>query len=119
MISDTLASSGLCFSFTSSSKRTSNTTRGLESELAASRRDADPPSTPSDSAPGSLHPSFVKSLELLQLKFEQLMRMQPYNYPNLPKTMPKGGVYLFSEKECHLYVGRSTKIRTTYGRHCN
>jgi hypothetical protein len=47
------------------------------------------------------------------------MRTPPCAYGKLPKTMPKQGVYLFSEKGTFLYVGRSNKIRLRYGRHCN
>jgi hypothetical protein len=36
-----------------------------------------------------------------------------------PKSLPKRGVYLFSEGDAHLYVGRSNKIRARWGRHCN
>src|SRR5580700_4214809 len=66
-----------------------------------------------------MHPTFAKLLEGLHPKFEELMRMPPCAYGKLPKTMPKQGVYLFSEDGLHLYVGRSNKIRSRYGRHCN
>lgn len=33
--------------------------------------------------------------------------------------MPKQGVYLFTGNGDHLYVGRSSKMRSRYGRHCN
>jgi len=45
-----------------------------------------------------MHPTFAKLLEGLHPKFEELMRMPPFAYGKLPKTMPKQGVYLFSEK---------------------
>ncbi|WP_154660911.1 GIY-YIG nuclease family protein [Microvirga lotononidis] len=32
--------------------------------------------------------------------------------------MPSRGVYLFSEGEGHLYVGRSNNLRRRYGLHC-
>ncbi len=32
--------------------------------------------------------------------------------------MPTSGIYLFSEGERHLYVGRSRKIRRRLGNHC-
>ncbi|HZQ94706.1 MAG TPA: GIY-YIG nuclease family protein [Candidatus Sulfotelmatobacter sp.] len=32
--------------------------------------------------------------------------------------MPTSGVYLFTEKGRHLYVGRSNVLRKRYGRHC-
>ena len=66
-----------------------------------------------------MHPTFAKLLEGLHPKFEELLRNAPCRYGNLPKTMPKQGVYLFSEGGNYLYVGRSNKIRLRYGRHCN
>jgi len=63
--------------------------------------------------------TFAKLIESLHPKFEALMRMPPCQYGNLPKGMPKRGVYLFSENGHHLYVGRSNTIRARYGRHCN
>src|SRR5579862_7809718 len=66
-----------------------------------------------------MHPMFARLLESLHPKFEELMRMPPSAYGKLPKTMPKQGVYLFSEKGAFLYVGRSNKIRLRWGRHCN
>jgi hypothetical protein len=64
-------------------------------------------------------PTFAKLLEALHPKYEQLMAMSPCKAGDLPKNMPKQGVYLFSEGADHLYVGRSNTIRARYGRHCN
>jgi hypothetical protein len=64
----------------------------------------------------TMHPTFAKLLEGLHPKFEELLRNAPGRYGNLPKTMPKQGVYLFSEGGNYLYVGRSNKIRLRYGR---
>jgi hypothetical protein len=36
----------------------------------------------------------------------------------LPRDMPKSGVYLFTEQDRHLYVGRSNGLRGRHGRHC-
>ena len=66
-----------------------------------------------------MHPTFAKLLEGLHAKFEALMRTPPYRCGDLPKNMPKQGVYLFTENGNHLYVGRSNKMRLRYGRHCN
>ena len=66
-----------------------------------------------------MNATFVKLVEGLHPKFEQLVIMSPCSGGNLPKTMPTQGVYLFSEGSSHLYVGRSNKIRGRYGRHCN
>jgi hypothetical protein len=67
----------------------------------------------------AMHATFAKLLEGLHPKLENLIAMSPCRYGKLPKTMPKQGVYLFTEGENHLYVGRSNKIRSRYGRHCN
>ena len=54
-----------------------------------------------------MHLMFAKLLEGLHPKFEELVRGAPWRYGNLPRAMPKQGVYLFSEGDNHLYVGRS------------
>lgn len=51
-------------------------------------------------------------------KLERLVSMPPLRYGGLPRKMPASGVYLFSEGERHLYVGRSNGLRGRYGRHC-
>jgi hypothetical protein len=66
-----------------------------------------------------MHPTFAKLLEGLHPKYERLVGMLPCKYGGLPRTMPKQGVYLFTERGIHLYVGRSNKMRSRYGRHCN
>jgi len=66
-----------------------------------------------------MHSTFAKLLEGLHPKFEALMQVPPCRYGNLPKAMPKQGVYPFTENGNHLYVGRFNKIRARYGRHCN
>ena len=66
-----------------------------------------------------MHPTFAKLLDNLHPKYEQLIAMTPSSAGELPRTMPKQGVYLFSEGHSHLYVGRSNNMRSRYGRHCN
>lgn len=66
-----------------------------------------------------MHPSFATLIVGLHPKFERLVSMAPCKYGGLPAAMPKQGVYLFTENGIHLYVGRSNKIRSRYGRHCN
>ncbi len=62
-----------------------------------------------------MHPTFAKLLEGLHPKFEELLRNAPCRYGNLPRTMPKQGVYLFSEGGNYLYVGRSNKSMPSDG----
>jgi hypothetical protein len=63
--------------------------------------------------------SFAALVSGLHPKFEQLMSMAPCCGGSFPKTVPKQGVYLFSDGKAYLYVGRSNKIRSRWGRHCN
>lgn len=67
----------------------------------------------------TMHLTFAELIQGLHPKFEALMAMPPCRAGELPKIMPLKGVYLFSEGDAHLYVGRSKKIRSRYGRHCN
>lgn len=55
----------------------------------------------------SLHPSFVR-----------LVAMPPVKPCGLPKVMPQRGVYLFSEADVHLYVGRTNRMRKRLQEHC-
>jgi hypothetical protein len=52
------------------------------------------------------------------LQLEHLLAMKPVPYGLFPRDMPRSGVYLFSEKGRHLYVGRSNTLRKRHGRHC-
>ena len=65
-----------------------------------------------------MDPRFALLVETLASKLEQLLAMQPLHYGTLPRDMPKSGVYLFTEKGRHLYVGRSNVLQGRYGRHC-
>jgi hypothetical protein len=61
---------------------------------------------------------FAALVEDLAPKLEILRSMKPLRYGGLPPDMPTSGVYLFSERGVHLYVGRSNSLRARYGRHC-
>ena len=61
---------------------------------------------------------FAETVEALHGSFERLLAMEAIHDGQLPKVMPAKGVYLFSEGEHHLYVGRSNKLRERYGGHC-
>jgi hypothetical protein len=45
------------------------------------------------------------------------MAMNPMKIRELPKDCPSSGIYLLSECDQHLYVGRSNGIRGRLGRH--
>lgn len=53
---------------------------------------------------------FFGLLSSLDSKFNQLIEMIPQKSNDLPNNTPKGGVYLFSEQEKHLYCGRTKRI---------
>lgn len=66
-----------------------------------------------------MHPKFAAVVESLHPSFKRLMAMEPLRgAPPDRKTTPKSGVYLFSEGEQHLYVGRSNRIAYRYALHC-
>lgn len=66
-----------------------------------------------------MHPRFRQYIDELHRSFEKLMAVSPCRHGELPRDMPKSGVYLFSESASHLYVGRSNDLRGRYKRHCS
>ena len=64
-----------------------------------------------------MNPHFAEVTEKLGPSFQRLLAMEPFTPVSLPKKMPKEGVYLFSEDQEHLYVGRSKDIRKRIARH--
>ena len=65
-----------------------------------------------------MHPKFAALIDSLEPKRLALLEMKPVQYPSLPTTMPARGVYLFSDGERHLYVGRTNTLRKRLGGHC-
>lgn len=66
-----------------------------------------------------MHPKFAEVVESLHPSFERLMAMEPLRgTPPSRVSTPKSGVYLFSEHDQHLYVGRSNRIAFRYALHC-
>ena len=61
---------------------------------------------------------FVAHVEALRPKLDALLSMKPCKPTSLPRDMPVRGVYLLSEGDKHLYVGRSNEIKARLGRHC-
>jgi hypothetical protein len=61
--------------------------------------------------------TFLTYVEALRPKLEDLLAMVPTKPALLPRKMPTAGVYVFSEGDRHLYVGRSNDIRGRIGRH--
>ena len=63
------------------------------------------------------HEAFLIYVESLHPSFEKLMAMSPVKIEALPTELPMEGVYLLSEGENHLYVGRSEKLRQRMQQH--
>jgi len=64
-----------------------------------------------------MNPTFASVVESLHPSLEKLISMTPVSDGALPRDMPSQGVYLFSEGERHLYVGRSNSLRQRYRQH--
>lgn len=57
-------------------------------------------------------------IESLHPSLEALLEMKPVRYGSLPRSIPSQGVYLFSEGDRHLYVGRTNQMKKRFGQHC-
>jgi hypothetical protein len=65
-----------------------------------------------------MNESFLQHIESLQPSFEALMNFEPFIFSNLPADLPTSGIYLFSEGERHLYIGRTNSLRKRIQQHC-
>ena len=61
---------------------------------------------------------FRQHIESLEPSFQRLIQMEPTTVATLPIETPLSGIYLFSEAEQHLYVGRTNTIRKRLQNHC-
>lgn len=61
---------------------------------------------------------FRKLVDTLEPTFRKLVEMPPVRFGALPRTMPEQGLYLFSERRRHLYVGRTDRLRRRLQDHC-
>lgn len=57
-----------------------------------------------------MNEKFREVVESLQPKLDQLLKMAPSHAMTLPAGVPLTGIYLFSEGDKHLYVGRSNSM---------
>lgn len=64
-----------------------------------------------------MNEEFRKHVEQLHPKFEELLRRKPAPLSKLPRGPETSGIYLLSEGDCHLYIGRSRKIRSRLRMH--
>lgn len=65
-----------------------------------------------------MHPIFKAYIDSLEPSFQKLLKMTPVTVSSLPKEMPLSGIYLFSESDTHLYVGRTNTLRKRLQNHC-
>lgn len=64
-----------------------------------------------------MHESFVKYADSLVPSIEKLITMSPVKIGSLPPEAPSEAIYLFSEGNCHLYVGRTRRLRQRLRQH--
>jgi hypothetical protein len=67
-----------------------------------------------------MNPVFRELTERLDAKCQALLAMQPFVAESVPAHTPQGGIYLFSDGEIPLYVGRTkrkigTRIKNHFG----
>ena len=55
---------------------------------------------------------FKQAVDSLQPKYKALLAMEPVTLADLPRQMPKKGVYLFSEGDRPLYADRTNRLRS-------
>lgn len=65
-----------------------------------------------------MDPSFRNIIDELHGKFERLVASPAHVFGSLPTPLPKRAIYLFSEADRHLYVGRTNALRSRIGNHC-
>ena len=64
-----------------------------------------------------MEPAFREFVETLHPSFERLIQMVPLKMSKLPTNLPAKCIYLLSEGESHLYVGRTRKLRQRLRQH--
>jgi hypothetical protein len=65
-----------------------------------------------------VHPDFMACIESFATKLQCLIYAQSYKFLTLPRGMPKNCIYLFSENDIPLYVGRTRRLRGRLRGHC-
>lgn len=65
-----------------------------------------------------MHQRFLDVTSSLDSKLDELLACKPLTFGQLPTSMPASGVYLFTQDDRHLYVGRSNRLRARYFLHC-
>lgn len=65
-----------------------------------------------------MHENFKQHIESLHPSFERLVRGVSFTFGSLPRQLPQAGIYLFSEGDKPLYVGRTNSLRQRLQQHC-
>jgi len=66
-----------------------------------------------------MNEKFQPYVEELECRLQQLLSMEPVKSSALPRRMPRTGIYLFSEGDKHLYVGRTRRLKQRIKEHSN
>ena len=56
-----------------------------------------------------MNEQFREIVESLDVKYRELLAMEPKMASEIPSNTPLGGIYLFSENTNYLYVGRTKR----------
>lgn len=65
----------------------------------------------------AMNPRFAAITQSLPGRLEELLACPVISPAKLPRTFNGAGVYLFTENDAHLYVGRSNDLRQRIGIH--
>lgn len=65
-----------------------------------------------------MNEQFNQHVESLHPSLERLLQSPAFTFDLLPNDLPKAGVYLFTEGDKHLYVGRTNGLRKRIQQHC-
>ncbi len=65
-----------------------------------------------------MHPSFAEVVASLEPAFQKLLAASPCDPLQIPRGAPKSAIYLLSENDAALYVGRTKRLRERLGNHC-
>jgi hypothetical protein len=64
-----------------------------------------------------MNDNFKTYVEALHPNFERLLAMTPVKVATMPKDAPSKAIYLFTENDLHLYVGRTNHLRNRMRQH--
>jgi hypothetical protein len=73
---------------------------------------------PSEERLHNLDMQFASMISVLHERLHKLVNATPFTYSSKPSRLPQNAVYLFSEEELPLYVGRTNKFAQRLGNHC-